>query len=151
MDGDGIDKNHDKAFKLSKKLADENYSSGINLLGYCYDLGVGTNVDNQKAFKSYRKAADLGNSHGINNLGRCYCHGIGTDVNMEKAFKLYQKAAKLGDNVAQSELAFIYENGEEIVLRDIDQAIYWYKISAEQEIQNAHESESLLDIKEWFM
>src|ERR1041385_5091806 len=33
--GKGTNKNYDKAFKLSNKLAEEEYSSGINLLGYC--------------------------------------------------------------------------------------------------------------------
>src|SRR6266496_1572926 len=51
--GKGVYKNYDLTFQLSKKLADKNYSSGINLLGYCYHRGIGTNVNKQKAFELY--------------------------------------------------------------------------------------------------
>src|ERR1043166_6786463 len=40
--GKGIDKNYDKAFELSNKLAEKNFSNGINLLGYCHEYGIGT-------------------------------------------------------------------------------------------------------------
>ena len=69
-------------------------------------------------------------------LGYCYSEGVGTDVNKEKAFELYQKAANLGNDVAQYNLALVYENGDGIV-QDIDQAIYWYRKSAEQGYQSA--------------
>jgi TPR repeat protein len=62
IDGKGVDRNYNKAFELSKKFAEKEYSSGINLLGYCYDLGIGTSVDKKIAFKLYQKATDLGNS-----------------------------------------------------------------------------------------
>ncbi|CAB5191150.1 unnamed protein product [Rhizophagus irregularis] len=53
------------------------------------------------------------------------------------AFTLYEKAAGLGNIItAQNNLAFMYENGEGIV-KNIDQAIYWYKKSAEQGDQDA--------------
>jgi TPR repeat protein len=33
---------------------------GINNLGYCYNNGIGTDINEQKAFELYQKAADLG-------------------------------------------------------------------------------------------
>ena len=47
-----MDKDHNKAFALSKKISK-------NLLGYCYHVGIGTDINVPKAFKLYQKATDL--------------------------------------------------------------------------------------------
>ncbi|EXX58386.1 uncharacterized protein OCT59_023622 [Rhizophagus irregularis] len=133
--GIGTDINNDKAFELFKKAADLGNSYGINSLGCCYEEGIGTDANKQKAFELYKKAADLGNSTGMSNLGYCYYGGIGTDINEQKAFELFQEAADLGSDAAQYNLAWIYENGDGI--KDMNQAIYWYKKSAEQEYEIA--------------
>ncbi|GBB84239.1 hypothetical protein RclHR1_10860009 [Rhizophagus clarus] len=130
-DRSDIDNNLDKTFKLSKMLAEKKYPGGINLLGYCYDIGIGTDINAQKAFELYQFAAKLGNSHGMNNLGCCYDNGIGTDINKQKAIELYQIAANFGHDIAQYNLALMYEHGDGIE-KDVSQAIYWYKKSAEQ-------------------
>ncbi|UZO03028.1 uncharacterized protein OCT59_023441 [Rhizophagus irregularis] len=116
IDGEGIDKNYEKAFELSKALAKKEYSSGINLLGYCYEKGIGTDANEQKAFESYQKAADLGNSQGINNLGWCYDSGIGTNSNKKKAFELYQIAANLGNSYGLNNLGCFHDGGIETVV-----------------------------------
>ncbi|GET58310.1 kinase-like domain-containing protein [Rhizophagus irregularis DAOM 181602=DAOM 197198] len=111
IDGDGVDKNYDKAFKLCKKLAGKGCPSGINLLGYCYDIGIGTDIDKEKSFELYRNAADLGNLNGLNNLGICYEGGVGTNVNKQKAFESYQKATELGSTNGMTHLGWCYEEG----------------------------------------
>ena len=58
----------------------------------------------------------------MNNLGSCYNYGVGTDINKEKAFELLQKASNLGNELAQYNLALMYENGNE-VKKNMDQAI----------------------------
>src|SRR5439155_12304016 len=75
-------------------------------------------------------------SDGIMMLGYCYDFGIGSSIDKQKAFELYQKAANLGNSVAQHNLANMYKNGEGVD-KNKDQAIYWYKKSAEQGYQNA--------------
>jgi TPR repeat protein len=65
-------------------------------LGFCYEKGIGTNIDEQKAFELYQKAANLEYARGIYNLGYCYEEGIGTSIDKQKAHELYQKAVKLG-------------------------------------------------------
>ncbi|RGB36180.1 hypothetical protein C1646_814177 [Rhizophagus diaphanus] len=131
MDRNDIDNNLGKTFELSKMLAKKEYPGGINLLGYCYNIGIGTDINTQKAFELYYIVAEFGNSHGINNLGCCYDNRIGTDVNKQKAIELYQKAANLGNDIVQYNLALMYECGNGIK-KDVDQAIFWYKKSAEQ-------------------
>ncbi|EXX76058.1 uncharacterized protein OCT59_023650 [Rhizophagus irregularis] len=126
-----IENNYEKAFELSKKLAEKGYASGIHILGHCYNWGIGTNIDTQKAFKLFQEAANLGNLNGMGNLANYYYFGIKTNIDKQKAFELYRKAANLGHHVAQYNLALIYENGD-VINKDMDQAIYWYKKSAEQ-------------------
>ena len=58
---------------------------------------------------------------------------------------MYQKAANLGNCDAQYNLALIYEYGE-VIKKDINKAIYWYKKSADQGYEDAHyELKSLLE------
>ena len=74
------------------------------------------------------------NSNSILLLGLFYYSGIGIDINKQKAVELYQRAAKLGNNIAQYNLAFMYENGKGVV-KNIRKAIYWYKQSGDKDAQ----------------
>ncbi|GES91053.1 kinase-like domain-containing protein [Rhizophagus clarus] len=51
--GDGVEKNHVKAFKLAKILAKDEYLAGVNMLGYCYNCGI--ELKKQKAFSKLKK------------------------------------------------------------------------------------------------
>ncbi|GES91007.1 kinase-like domain-containing protein [Rhizophagus clarus] len=84
---------------------------GINLLGCCYDSGIGTDIDKEKAFELYQKAANLGNSHGISNLGWYYEKGFIACIDKKKAFELYQRAADLGNSHGIRNLGRCYEKG----------------------------------------
>jgi TPR repeat protein len=106
-----VKKDYDKAFKISEKLCKKKYPCGINRLGYCYEKGIGTEIDNQKTFELYKMAAELGNANGINNLGYCYEKGIGTEINEQKAFELYHKVADLGESFGINHLGNCYFNG----------------------------------------
>ncbi|GBC07854.1 hypothetical protein RclHR1_07730007 [Rhizophagus clarus] len=108
--GKGFKKNYYLTFELSKKLAEE-HACGMNILGHCYESGIGTNIDEEKAFEFYQKAADLGNFNALSNLGWCYYGGIGTDIKEEKSFELYQKAADLGSSNGISNLGWCYYEG----------------------------------------
>ncbi|RIA82399.1 kinase-like domain-containing protein [Glomus cerebriforme] len=105
----GVKKYHDKTFELFNKSGE--YSERINYLGYCYEIGIGTNIDKRKAFELYQKAANLGNAYGINNLGNCYRRGIGTRVNKQKAFEFFQKSTNLGNTYGINNLGYCYQHG----------------------------------------
>ncbi|RGB25310.1 kinase-like domain-containing protein [Rhizophagus diaphanus] len=99
----GLD-DDDKAFELSKKSADGKNSGGINLLGYCYDNGIGTDVNVQKAFELYQEAANLGNDTAQFNLALMYENGNGIKNDINQAIYWYKKAAEQGDQDAKLKL-----------------------------------------------
>ncbi|CAB4439668.1 unnamed protein product [Rhizophagus irregularis] len=55
------------------------------------------------------------------------CNGVGTKIDKQKAFELYQDAANLGHDIAQNNLAVLYEKEMELQ-KDIDKAIYCIKL-----------------------
>ncbi|RIA89916.1 hypothetical protein C1645_876409 [Glomus cerebriforme] len=95
---EGINKNEKKAFEWYMKSAIGGYTEGQQLLGFCYECGIGTikneikhlndgkfvNKDETKAFEWYLKSAIEGN---------CYYYGKGTDKDETKALKWYMKSA----------------------------------------------------------
>ncbi|PKY41965.1 HCP-like protein [Rhizophagus irregularis] len=89
--GDGIDKDNDKAFEFATKSAEGKNLNGINLLGIFYSKGVGTSVDKQRAFELYKTASDLGHKSAKSNLAILYKKGEGTERDYEKAAELYKQ------------------------------------------------------------
>src|SRR3989337_543335 len=96
-------------------------------LGVLYEDGNDVKRNCNKAFELFKQSSEGGFISGIMMLGYCYNNGIGTKINKQKAFEFYQNAAILGDDdVAQNNLAVMYEEGDGIT-KDIDKAIYWYE------------------------
>lgn len=62
-------------------------------LAYCYENGIGCEVDKEKAFKLY---ATIKKQSRYANLKAAYCYenGIGCEANKEKAFRMYKALAK---------------------------------------------------------
>ncbi|GBC02992.1 hypothetical protein RclHR1_04920001 [Rhizophagus clarus] len=119
-----------KAFELYQKAANLGNNIAQFNLAFMYDKGEYVDKDDDKAFELFKKSAEGEYPGGISELGYCYYNGIGTDVDKQKAFELYRKAANLRSSTAQYNLAFMYENEE--IVKNINQAIYWYNKSAEQ-------------------
>ncbi|GBB84238.1 hypothetical protein RclHR1_10860008 [Rhizophagus clarus] len=99
-----ISHNFDKAFELSNKLAKNEYPGGIILLGYCYDMGFGTEANQEKAIELYQKAANFGNNLAQYTLGLMYENGDGVAQDLNKAIYWYKKSAKQGYLSAQNKL-----------------------------------------------
>ena len=79
------------------------------MLGYCYDVGIGTNVDKQKAVKLYQKAANLGDSTAQYNLANMYKNEEGIEKDINQAIYWYEQSAKQGDKDAQNKLKQLKE------------------------------------------
>lgn len=81
------------------------------LLGKCYDLGLGTEVNWQKAVAWYQKSAEQGNPKAQSNLGNCYRFGFGVDEDIKEAVKWFAKSAAQGGASAQYNLGMLYLAG----------------------------------------
>jgi TPR repeat protein len=57
-------------------------------------------------------------------------------AHLEDVFDLYARSAELGNAIAQYNLAMMYSNGESVYV-DYQQAVYWFKKSAQQEFAPA--------------
>lgn len=57
------EEDHDKAFYWLTKASEQNSPSALEMLGMCYENGLGTKVDLSKAQECYRKSYQLGNEY----------------------------------------------------------------------------------------
>lgn len=90
---DGFEKDAEFGFKLAKRAADNGDEMAQHVLGLCYYLGEGTEVNNYAAFNCFSKSAATGYAAGQYMLGVCYENGYGTAVDMTKARHYYNLAA----------------------------------------------------------
>ncbi|CAG8542908.1 24220_t:CDS:2 [Racocetra persica] len=60
---------HRKAFDLYQKSLRNGYVTAYQILGDCYNIGMGTNIDEEKAFEYYQVAAKnkLNSKYGFTN------------------------------------------------------------------------------------
>jgi uncharacterized protein len=81
LSGHGCDIDLVSAFTWFKRAADQGHVESIfNMLGQCYDFGLGVAIDKSAAFKYYKRAADAGNVNAQCNLGICYFNGTGVKL-----------------------------------------------------------------------
>ena len=129
--GDGVEKDYEKAVEYYEKAAELENAAAQNNLGLCYENGHGVLQDYKEAVKWYRKAAEQGNTVAQYNLGHCYANGIGVPRDYKEAVKWYRKAAEQGDTAAQNNLGGCYANGRGVP-QDYKEAVKWYRKAAEQ-------------------
>ena len=81
----------------------------------------------------------------------CYHFGRGVKKDRRKAVKWYTKAAEQGADIAQYNLAFLYENGIGVE-KDSTKAVSWYTEAVKQGNKKAQEKiDSIYDrqIERW--
>ncbi len=132
LNGNGCDKDEQKAYELAKKSADQESSWGYNALGFIYGYGYcGMNKNTEEAIKLYKLSAEQGNEVAQCNLGMMYKTGEGVTQDYELAVKWLKLSAEQGNAIAQNTLGQMYENGESVP-QDYEQAVKWFKLAAEQ-------------------
>jgi uncharacterized protein len=89
-------KSYRKAFPYLLQAAELNDPHCQNLVGYCYDLGLGVEKNTQLALFWYRQAARNDDKEALGNLALHYERGEGVKASLRKAFLLYKRAAELG-------------------------------------------------------
>ena len=111
----------------------------------CYWLGYvmcfnEVEDDDAEAVSWYEKAKEKGNVSAITCLGWMYARGKGVVQDDEKAIELYRQAADAGSKLAMNNLGIIYENGKAGQEVNLEEALKWYKLAAENGYDGAQES-----------
>jgi hypothetical protein len=102
--GEGVEKDYDKAFKWYEKAAQQGDAVAQCSLGVMYGNGQGVAQDYAKAKEWCERAAEQGHAAAQYNLGVVYDNGQGVAQNYAKAREWYEKAAQQGYTDAQKQL-----------------------------------------------
>lgn len=136
FEGNGVQKNYEKAVELYTEAADQGNVHGIVNLGTCYLEGDGVAKNEYRAFSLFKVAAAQGDITGESNLGFCYANGIGTDKDMTSASVWWSKAAEKGDPSAQYSLGLLNRD----LYFSYKEAGEWFKKAADQGHEKAREA-----------
>ncbi|GBC03724.1 hypothetical protein RclHR1_05290012 [Rhizophagus clarus] len=152
--GIGVEKDESKAFELYKEViekkdfliyinkyykrsANQEYLNTQFQLGYCYDKGIGIEVNKTKAFELYNiVVAEKEDKDAQNNLGHLYMKGEVPERDSKKAVYWFQKAVENENIIAYDNLAICYELGIGVD-KDKTKAFEFYEKSAEKGYVNA--------------
>lgn len=95
------------AFELFHLAAEQGDSNSLLNLGYCYDEGVGTEIDKQKALSCYKRAAENGDVAAYTNMALYYA-----SINdFSQAAKCYFQALEKGDKDVALDIAKLALSG----------------------------------------
>ncbi|RGB28878.1 kinase-like domain-containing protein [Rhizophagus diaphanus] len=94
------------------------------LLGYLYYYGIGVETSYEKAFNIFTSESD----HTLAQyyVGLCYQNGHGIEKNENLAFRYFEFLAKKNIAMGQVKIGYLYKR-----IKRHQDAIYWYKIAAE--------------------
>ena len=99
-----------------------------------------TKEDDTEAAFWLEKAASKGDAAAAFILGDMYADGKLGERDYNKAIKLYRQSANGGDTLAMQRLGEIYEKGWFHAGIDLEEALKWYQMAADQDYDGAQES-----------
>lgn len=123
--GDGVQRNLDKAIYWYKLAANNGHNIAQYNLGKIYESGK----NDADAANWYSIAANNGNIDAKFNIATMYETGRGIKKNISEAIKWYKDAAKSGHVYSQFRLGNIYDKGI-LAEQNYDEATYWYKLAS---------------------
>jgi len=78
----------------------------LNILGCCYEYGVGCEKDLKRSFDFYLKASELGNDESQYKLGSTYLIGDVVPKDIDKAIEWLSRSAATGNKMGEEYLAY---------------------------------------------
>ena len=126
------EKKYEEAFVAYERLAWEGNADAQTSLGYMYQQGEGVSRDLKKAIEWYEKAIEQEQPYALFNLGLMYANSneyIAQDI--EKAHELFLRSAIAGVDLAQYEVALMFEQGAGCT-QNYSEAAYWYEEAAKR-------------------
>ena len=139
IEGKGVEKDVDEAFKWCRRAAEGGNHWSMNKLGLMYEFGDGTEKNLEEAFRWYKAAAENGHAGGQYNLGDMYEFGKGTEQDLAAAFKWYKASAEKGNSVGQYHLGDMYEHGKGTA-KNAKLAVEWYTKAAKKGSNDAQKA-----------
>lgn len=100
----GAPQDYAEAVKWFRKAAEQGLPVAEQMLGLCYQNGLGVAKDITKAVEWYRKSAEHGDMVGQYDLGACYYYGVGVKKDLNEAKRLFELSAAQGYDVAKEAL-----------------------------------------------
>lgn len=143
---DGFPEDDARAFFWSQKAAEVHptYAFGWEMLGRCYEFGVGVSADALKAIAAYQKSVDLGNTDILYNLAELYFFDA-ADKDKPKCVPLLERAYAAGDRNAAAMLGQMYAQGD-LVSKDSRRG---FKLLEEAAVRGDAHSAYVLADKYW--
>ncbi len=126
------EKKYEEAFVAYEKLAHEGNADAQTSLGYMYQQGRGVAKDEKKAIEWYEKAIEQEQPYALFNMALMYANSsqyIAQDI--EKAHELFLRSAIAGVDLAQYEVALMFEQGAGCV-QNYSEAAFWYEEAAKR-------------------
>lgn len=111
--------------------AERGSGEALFMLAYCYESGIGFEVDHKKSIEFYRKGADKGHIKCLHNLGLRLMYGSDDVRNVQDAFKYMKMAADKGCTLSMCELGKMLSSDVDGVGNDPAQAKEYFKKSAD--------------------
>lgn len=144
---EGVQKDYRKAVKYFEQS--NSHSHSLLMLGICYIMGHGKNINEKLGFQYLEKSIIAGNAstlellkswarqgkkYALYHLGRCYQHGYGGEKDIIRAFDCFRQAATQEQVDSYYSLGCCYENGLGTEKNDGEAIRYHLKA-----IENGHE------------
>ncbi len=104
FDGNGVEKDEEKAVYWFRKSAEQGHAHAQYNLGLRHYYGQGVEQDYKKAMQWFQKAANQGLSSAMNNIGVLYKNGLGVEKDYTQAIAWFKKAADKGNKKAKENL-----------------------------------------------
>lgn len=130
-EGDGVDKDFDKARKWFERAGNNNYADAEYNLSVMYRNGDGVAKDINRALFWLKKAANHGHSAARYNLGIIYSSGLGVEKDLVQAEHWFSLVGKDGTADDQYALGAMYSEGEYVPKDDVKARSWFEKAAAE--------------------
>ena len=131
LDGHGMTRDPEAAFRWFTISATAGNVDGINMLGRCYELGWGIAVDLVQALGCYRKAAATAHPWAQFNLAMMMLRDSDDLPVVKAALTLLVRSARQGNAKSMNMIGRYRECGW-IGPADVSSAIRWYRRAAER-------------------
>ena len=132
QNGDGVEKNINKAFEFFGKAARKRHGSAMVNYGLCFKRGEGCEKNLKESALWFKKAMNDGVLDGYYWYATMLEFGLGVERNWKEAGRLFRIAAMAGHPEAQADYGLALERQELGLTRDIPEAVRYYKMASDQ-------------------